>query len=474
MKIDISLAQYYPKFLLIFILVGSVFLSFTPYWLDLITLYDNKRFFVVFYLLMTATVVICSHSTRQKIIKAFSNLSYVSKTLIFLALFNSLLANFHSLYWIKSQAVFTYALLFIIVIAVLRSVVLDNKAFILRLYIWLSCAIFLSVLLYHWISTSIGVTPNYRSIFSFVNPRNINYIQVWLVLPLVWLSWQKYTNSKGLGLLYTIPVIMHFSLLFALDSRGAFIAICSGLALWLILSPNKLSKLKFIISLLVLGLLIKWLIFTPLPQYWVNGVWPEGQGDIRLGDSNRLELWSNAIAMITFWGLGGDTFVCNNDLIAHSPHNSILLITVEWGVITTLCFIILFLLVLYRTFTTSNEQLKIWGITLLSGFAYSLISSVLNSSLSQGVAVISVALFWAISSETRTPSTSKIIAPVFLTISHIILVFIAIWALIFIGYKTYLRIDNQQYRHIKVDYYMPQFWIEQNCMDGEPKLNLSN
>lgn len=472
MKIEETLAKYYPKTLLFFILSGSVFLSFTPYWLDLITLYDNKRFFVVFYLLMTAIVVICSYSTRQEIIIAFSNLSYVSKILIFLALFNALLANLHSLYWVKSQAVFTYSLLFILVIAILRSVVIENKEFIFRMYVWLSCAMFLSVALYHWIATSNGAVPNYRYIFSFVNPRFINYIQIWIILPLIYLAWQKRTYTKGW--VYALPVVMHFSLLYALDSRGAFIAASSGITLWLLLSDKKLSRLKFVITLFLLGLLIKWLIFTPLPQYWFHGVWPEGQGEVRLGDSGRLDLWSNAISMISFWGHGGDTFVCNNDVIAHSPHNSVLLMAIEWGIIPTLCYIGLLFILLYRTFITASEELRVLGITLLSGFSYSLISGIMNLPLSQGLAMISISLFWAKSKDMATAPTRNAITHVASKISHIILVFISIWALIFIGYKTYLRIDNQQYRHIKINYYMPQFWIEQNCMDGEPKLNLPN
>ncbi|MGY0614159.1 O-antigen ligase family protein [Vibrio sp. FJH11] len=471
MKIDISLAQYYPKFLLLFILVGTVILSFTPYWLDPITLYDNKRFFTIFYLLMTATVVIFSYPIRKNIIQSFLSLSRSSQIFIFLALCYAFFVNFFSLYWVKSQAVFTYTLLFIIVIAILHPIVLESKLLILRLYIWLTCAMFLSVVIYHWISTSIGVTPNYRSIFSFVNPRFINYIQIWLILPLLYFAWKNKTHSRSW--VYATPVVMHFSLLITLDSRGAFIAAFSGIVLWIVLSPDKLSRIKFIMILMMLGIIIKWTLFTPLPQYWLHGIWPAGQGDIRLSDSNRLDLWSNAIAMITFWGHGGDTFVCNNDVIARCPHNSVLLMTVEWGVITSLCYISLLLMAFYRVYKTSSENLKVLGITMLSGFAYSLISEVLNQPLSQGLTAISVALFWAISSEADTPSTSKTIAPVVSKISHAMLVFIAIWALIFIGYKTYLRIDNQQYRHIKVDYYLPQFWIEQNCMDEKPKLMLS-
>lgn len=472
---------YYPQFLLSLILGGSILLSFTPYWLDPTTLFDAKRFFIVFYLLLSALVILCSSSLREDIIHSLSNQSRLSKWLLLLAVTCALFANLTSLYWVKSQAVFSYGLMLITVTALLRNVVIQNRDVILRLYIWLTCSIFMSVLLFHGIATWQGDIPNYRYIFSFVNPRNINHIQVWLILPLLYWAYlhkEKQHRKLPRSWIYAIPAVMHFSLLFALDARGAFIASMGGIVLWIILSPNKIEHLKWLGTLLALGLLIKWLLFTPLPQFFVQGVWPEGQGDIRLSDSNRLALWSNAITMISFWGHGGDTFVCNNDVIAHTTHNSVLNIAIEWGIITTLCYISLLLLTFYRVCTCANEKLQVLGITVLSGFAYSLISGVLNTPLSQGLAVISVASFWAMSA--ATPLTTSSTAPNqqaaqpfskrLTIISHGALILLSIWAIVFIGYKTYQRIDNNQYRHLSVEYYMPQFWIEHNCMDAEPKL----
>ncbi|MFH0265745.1 O-antigen ligase family protein [Vibrio rumoiensis] len=465
--------RYYPQFLLSLMLVGSVLLSFTPYWLDPTTLFDTKRFFVIFYLLLTALVMLCSGNIRNAIIDSFLNQSSLSKRVILLAVTCALFANITALYWVKSQAVFTYGLMFIVVTALLRHVVAQNNDLILRLYIWLTCSLFVSVFLFHSVATWQGEIPNYRYIFSFVNPRNINHIQIWLILPLLYWAWQNRLKPKAW--LYALPVIMHFSLLLTLDARGAFIASMGGILLWLILSPNKAQRFKWLLALLFLGLLMKWLLFSPLPQYWLQGVWPEGQGEIRLSDSNRLALWRNAIAMLSFWGHGGDTFVCNNDVIAHTTHNSVLNIAIEWGVVATLCYISLLLLTFYRVCTCGNEKRQVLGITVLSGFAYSLISGVLNTPLSQGLAAISVALFWATNTElTNTklkasslPSTSTV-----KKMAHGVLILLSVWAIAFIGYKTFLRIDNNQYRHVSVDYYMPQFWIEHNCMDVTRRLNL--
>lgn len=363
--------------------------------------------------------------------------------------------------------------MFIVVTTLLRHVAAQNNDLILRLYIWLTCSLFASVFLFHSVATWQGEIPNYRYIFSFVNPRNINHIQIWLILPLLYWAWQNRLKPKAW--LYALPVIMHFSLLLTLDARGAFIASMGGILLWLIISPNKAQRFKWLLALLFLGLLMKWLLFSPLPQYWLQGMWPEGQGEIRLSDSNRLALWRNAIAMLSFWGHGGDTFVCNNDVIAHTTHNSVLNIAIEWGVVATLCYISLLLLTFYRVCSCTDEKRQVLGITVLSGFAYSLISGVLNTPLSQGLAAISVALFWATNTElTNTelkapslPSTSIV-----RRLAHAALILLSVWAIAFIGYKTFLRIDNNQYRHVSVDYYMPQFWIEHNCMDVTRRLNL--
>ena len=467
-----SLQKQYPTLLLFFILGGSILLSFTPYWLDPTTLFDNKRFFIIFYLLCTAIVLLVSWSVREKVIVSLSTLSRTNGVLLALAVAAATVANFTSLYWVKSQAVFSYALMLMIVTTLLTGVILKHKNIILRLYVWLTFTIFLSVFLFHILATWQGDIPNYRYLFSFVNPRNINHIQIWLILPLLYWAWSN--KGKAKSWMFAIPVVIHFSLLLALDARGAVIASFTGILLWILLSEKKVEKLKWVLTLVACGLLLKWLLFTPLPQYFIHGVWPDGQGEIRLSDSNRLNLWSNAIAMMSFWGHGGDTFVCNNDVIAHSPHNSILLMAVEWGVITALCYIVLLLHTFYRVCITTDETLRILGLTVLSGFAYSFISGVLNTPLSQGLATISVAIYWASVREVNTSdkeSKSRLLSSKASTLAHLCLIFIALWSLIFIGYKTYQRIDNNQYRHIKLDYYMPQFWIEHNCMDAESKLN---
>lgn len=61
----------YPYFLLVFILCGSVFLSFTPYipTADMTSIFDNKRFFIILYILITAGALMVSSSLRSDIIQ---------------------------------------------------------------------------------------------------------------------------------------------------------------------------------------------------------------------------------------------------------------------------------------------------------------------------------------------------------------------------------------------------------------------
>lgn len=461
-------------YLLVFILCGSVFLSFTPYLstADITSIFDNKRFFVIFYMLVTAGALIISPSLRSDIIQTGLQLPKLVQCLLFAAIFFAFIADMSALYWYKSQAVFSYWLMLITMTFMLRSVVLNHQAFISRFYVWLTIMLFLSVFLFHLIANIYNVTPNLRYLFSFVNPRYINHIQIWLILPLFHVAWLHRNAQKSW--LYSLPVILHFCLLFALDSRGALIASLSGIVLFAILTPNhRIDILKKLALLLAVGLIIKWLLFTPLPQYFLHGVWGEGQGVIRLSDSHRLHLWGNAIQMISFWGHGGDTFVCNNNEVAHTPHNSILAIAIEWGVITTLCYLTLLLMAFYRVCTTPSHHERILGITMLSGFAYSFISSVLNTPISQGLAMISVALFWAQIQQpeerSRDPVNLKLTSPL-AKILHGLLMVIAISAITFIGHKTFMRIDHNQYRDQPLDYYKPQFWLEHNCEDAEPKL----
>ncbi|MGO1189205.1 O-antigen ligase family protein [Vibrio casei] len=464
----------YPYFLLVFILCGSVFLSFTPYipTADMTSIFDNKRFFIILYILITAGALMVSSSLRSDIIQTGLQLPKRIQWILLTAIFFAFIANMSALYWYKSQAVFSYWLMLIIMTFILRTVVLEHQAFISRFYVWLTIMLFLSVFLFHFIANIYNVTPNLRYLFSFVNPRYINHVQIWLILPLFHVAWLRRNNQKSW--FYCLPVILNFCLLFALDARGAFIASLSGIVLFAILTPtHRVEILKKLALFLAIGLAIKWLLFTPLPQYFLHGVWAEGQGEIRLSDSNRLHLWENAIQMISFWGYGGDTFVCNNDEVAHTTHNSILAIAIEWGVITALCYLTLLLMAFYRVCTTSSHNERVLGITMLSGFAYSFISSVLNTPISQGLAMISVALFWATIQQPKEESLGSINMKLTTSLSkvlHGLLMVVAISAITFIGHKTYMRIDHNQYRDQPLDYYMPQFWLEHNCKDAQPKL----
>lgn len=87
--------------------------------------------------------------------------------------------------------------------------------------------------------------------------------------------------------------------------------------------------------------------------------------------------------------------------------------------------------------------------------------------------MISVALFWATIQQPKEESLGSINMKLTTSLSkvlHGLLMVVAISAITFIGHKTYMRIDHNQYRDQPLDYYMPQFWLEHNCKDAQPKL----
>lgn len=113
------------------------------------------------------------------------------------------------------------------------------------------------------------------------------------------------------------------------------------------------------------------------------------------------------------------------------------------------------------------------GITMLSGFAYSLVSGVLDSPLSQLGAVLAIALFWG-EIYRRKPKTLQTSGVNKLAVrgAHGLLMLSALLFIGLVGYKVYLRIENNSYRHIEQPRYNPQFWLGQNCMDAAPKIGV--
>jgi hypothetical protein len=217
---------------------------------------------------------------------------------------------------------------------------------------------------------------------------------------------------------------------------------------------------------IVLGFIVKVVIISPLPNILFFGGSVEFLiPEIRTTTADRISLWKHALEMATFWGHGGDAFACNSTMAPKRPHNSMLLVLVNWGVIPLLAYIyLIYSLFMSALFEKSKKTLYL-KITILSGVAYSFVSGVLGSPFSQLLCCIFIGLYWS-----HFPL--KEFKPH--KIYNIVLRVICLIVIVAISFKVYDRVKHDFYQDEKFaeQVYAPQFWLGNNCHGVEPKLQL--
>ncbi|WP_261834884.1 O-antigen ligase family protein [Vibrio ishigakensis] len=290
------------------------------------------------------------------------------------------------------------------------------------------------------------------TILSYSNPRFMNQVQIWLFVPCLFIA-LHFNKIK-----YWIPFILNYSLVFALDARGLFIASTCGLILWAILDKKLRTRiLKAIVIGITLGYITKWLTLEPFPAYLFTGEFAVSGLSIRTSDSGRLHLWDFAFTNLSFWGHGGDAFACNSPVNAR-PHNSLILVAFNWGLIPAICYLILVANLLINVIKTNNAKVRMWGVSLLSGVAYSFISGVLDSPLSQLFAVLTLGMLWSNFTKRTQHNKNKLISIFIIVLSSLVI--------FTVSFRILDRIEN---KHFLADSYVPeiyfpQFWLGNNCV----------
>ncbi|MBY5946356.1 O-antigen ligase family protein [Photobacterium rosenbergii] len=268
---------------------------------------------------------------------------------------------------------------------------------IFKFNIVLSFLLFISVGVAFWVSVYFGQSVNNHTILSFSNPRFLNQVQVWLVIPLLYLSVlalkrQKSSRTTSFALMLSVAVII------ATDARGISIALMATVLLWSLIDKTWRWQILLVSSkVIVAGFLLKIIFLSPLLSF----IFADGSLEfvsIRTDSPGRIQLWKDSLSFINFWGNGGGFFICTSENNAvprfGHPHNSILQFLIEWGVIAVISYCLLLALLLYKVVTTNRRAVRVSGLSLLAGFAYSFVSGVLVMPLSQLLAVLSISIFW--------------------------------------------------------------------------------
>lgn len=449
----------FTRTLLTLILSGLVVFSFNPFLdrSDLLPLYDSKRLFVIAVIQILTLALLFSAKLRQRVIEHGLSLSRPNQIWIATLVVFTLIATWLARYPIAATLQWFYLAGLVLLIFALRDVLKRQQARLFEYAIWLSLFLFLSIALAFWIRIVHQLSVNNFTLFGFANPRFLNQIHIWLIFPVVYLAAIALKRGKR-GLVPRAILAIDFAICFATDARGALVAILGGFVL-LMLCAKEWRHIwwKLLWQSALTGALVKLGLFSPLPSMIWGGPteWP----NIRTESSGRLALWRHVWQIFTFTGLGGDAFVCEE--VSHGrPHNSVLNVLVHWGVVATLCYLGLILSLLRLTTIQRNLRTKLLGVSVLSGIAYSLVSGVLDSPLSQLMAVLFTAMFWSRLKERSQPKPQHVSLRF---MAHCLILFVSLGAGMSVTFRAIERLENYPvYRSEPL--FKTQYWLGYNCL----------
>lgn len=231
----------------------------------------------------------------------------------------------------------------------------------------------------------------------YVNVRFFNQLQV-MVIPLLLLA--VFTESLAGFKRVTVAIVaMHWMVLLQTEARGAMLSLTFMAALlWWFVDINARKRLMLtLFQTLFLGIGL-WFIFIILIPYWLM---ENTTFQMRTGSSGRLDLWLYVLHAMpeSLWlGFGPMSFTwAEGKPLPHAhPHNAIMQLLYEYGVISAVVCIVWVGSWIYQRlrYVRQTEDLVLIPIVyaLLSGLCYSLFSGVVVMPFAQLLLVFVLAL----------------------------------------------------------------------------------
>ena len=392
-------------FFAITLILGTVLANIFTTLLNISTLYDAKRFLVITFIWLT---VILAFFTKSLKIYLPSKLSMVLIISFFALAIASTLQSKHP-YWGVIELT-NISLLFVIFMLLKDSLYWLPKEKLVVIS-FLSVAFFsifhfvvylLNLSFYYLESNSIHASS---LVVGYDNIRFLNQLQVMLLpilfLPVFYSQLEKYK-------LYTLLLVsLHWLMLLQTEARGAILSLVTAFS-WILfyLSTTKRNlAFSFFFKSVLLGTLLWFVLVLVIPYliFYHNSL------QIRMESSGRIDMWLYAMQEITekLWlGFGPMSFAWAEgrpQANAH-PHNFIVQLVYEYGVIIGLLVVGFIVKFFYRAFET--VKLKEEGLTICflysiaAAFVYSLFSGITVMPFAQLILTFMLAAFWA---STSTP-----------------------------------------------------------------------
>ena len=237
--------------------------------------------------------------------------------------------------------------------------------------------------------------PLLRSVLvaQYTNVRFFNQYQSW-TLPLITLPLIIYRPSlNSVKALLYLAAILWWTLAFITFSRGSLLALLLAHISIALLFKKQIGKwLKLQTVTAVFGYLV-YLLLIVLPQSLTKGQLIIGRASV--GSSSRIELLQEALELVRFSpliGIGPGNFSCGCNHHNGHPHNALMQISSEWGIVVVTLLIFLILIGItgwYRKVcrNSSTQQSATVSGYLIAGLSTSLLTAIIHAQLS-GVIVM--------------------------------------------------------------------------------------
>lgn len=411
------------------------------------SVYDIKRILEIILLLWTSGYLLVSTANRQAWLNLWQQLPYLARLLILsffaLGLFSTLLAPLPIMALLEVSISFLL-FAFSIFIGSQRAVAVKVDKILLGIII-------IGLVVYE-------ITFLYTHDLGFVNRRFLNQYLIW-VLPLVTLS-LTFIQKKHFKIIIYLIAICAWIIAFADFAKGMIISLLLAYLITFFIFKQK-AKTWLLTQLTIFGISVGiavigyFFLSTTLSLHFMGSI------------INRLHLWQQALHLIVthpLLGAGPMHYAYYPNKLAAHPHNSLLLLASEWGLLAMLAVLVLFIWGLsawLKAYRKNPQPITIALTTaFIAGSCYSLVSGVIITPLSQIMLCIVVGWMLGIYCAYKKPQTKTTAT------SHIIFICFLIFAMIgiVIGIiPTILYLPTMEYEWILKTHkliFNPRFWLQ--------------
>ncbi|MGF1719958.1 hypothetical protein L4D20_07930 [Vibrio kyushuensis] len=447
-------AQLPNRILLSAIFIGCLFFSFNTVMTrgESLWMYDSKRLFVCAIIVVFCLGLALFKEHRFQFWSTFSNVTPLCTALV-MALFTfAAIANWQRVYVWNAQENYFYILGLAIVATSLVPILRHHRVLVYQYFSWISIFLFLSIASVFWFRAYMQLP---ESIHSILNPRFINQVQIWLLIPIFYLTIM--CNRKHyFHYVMRIVCALNVTTILATDAQGIAAVGVVSILLWAWLEANwRKEIITLLIQSIIFGIVFKLVLLSPVPEWFLHGnvfTW----STLKTESSGQITLWLEAFSLTSFWGLGGDSFLCLKESFSQPP-NWPQWTNISWGIVPLVSYFALLIYGFVSVAKTKNQMVRVTGLSMLIGLTYSLVSGVLDSPISQLIGTFSIAMYWA--SMKPTPPLARHSS----LYQHTIIIFLSVLCIFFITNKVKQRVDI--YPQVEqASEFKTQIWLGYKCL----------